>query len=84
MNRGAQLLSRHVERGDQRPLAVKLGMDEGYLSRVVRGIRVPGLSVRKLIRDEFGIALETWDEPALEQTEPAPAATGTDDAKAGS
>jgi transcriptional regulator with XRE-family HTH domain len=76
MNLGAELLAERLPRGEQKVLAEKLGMDEGYLSRIVRGVRVPGLSIRKLIRDEVGIPLEAWDEPPRGST--GPGRTGTE------
>lgn len=83
MNRGSQLLSKRIERGGQKALAAKLGVNEGNMSRIVNGIRLPTLHVRTALEDQFGIPIRAWDEPA-EAEEPAPAeetakdATGTE------
>lgn len=72
MNRGAKALEKLMpERGDQARLADELGLDQGYLSRLARGLAAPGLPARRKFRERFGIALEAWDEPVADAEEPA-------------
>lgn len=70
MNRGAQTLGRILgdKRGAQSAMAAELDMDQGYLSRIVSGDRVPGLGARRKFFDRYGIDLGAWDEPPVEQT----------------
>ena len=71
MNRAAQVLAeRFSERGAQVRLAEETGIDQGYLSKMARGERVPGLAARRKLRDALAIPLELWDEP-IEETEDA-------------
>lgn len=70
MNRAAELLARSIpERGDQTKLAEETGIDQGYLSRIVNGDRVPGLEVRRKLKRRFPeLELHLWDEPARSKT----------------
>lgn len=53
------------ERGDQTKLADETGIDQSYLSRIVSGDRVPGLTVRRKLKERFPeLELHLWDEPA--------------------
>ena len=71
MNRGAQALaSRLAERGEQLRLSASLRIDQGYLSKVASGRRVPGLDVRKKLAAACSIPLEWWDDAVA--TEEAP------------
>lgn len=64
MNLGAELLAPHVaERGAQKRLAEKLGIDQGNLSRYARG-KEPGLPTRRIFKKKLGIPLDAWDQPA--------------------
>lgn len=64
MNRGAALLAQQLaERGNQSKLASALGVDQGYLSRIARGLRVPGLVTRRILERECKIPMQFWDEP---------------------
>lgn len=82
MNRGAQLLLQEApERGDQIRLARDLEIDQGYMSRVMRAVVVPGLRIRILFEDRFGIPLRAWDEPALEAGDEPGTTAETPDAK---
>lgn len=77
MNQGAVSLSALlVERGAQKRLSDETGIDQGYLSRIARGERVPGLDVRRKLK-AFGIELDAWDEPA---SEPGSSPVATDKA----
>jgi transcriptional regulator with XRE-family HTH domain len=63
MNRGAQKLARCCpNRGDQTKLAAVLDIDQGYINRLVRGVKVPGLGVRRKFREHLGIATDAWDQ----------------------
>jgi ribosome-binding protein aMBF1 (putative translation factor) len=62
VNRGAVLLNKLVPEGNQTRVAEELDIDQSYLNRVARADRVPGLEVRRKLRDHFGIALDAWDE----------------------
>jgi transcriptional regulator with XRE-family HTH domain len=65
MNRGALALAEKLEgRGDQQRLAEELGIDQGYLSRIARSVKVPGLGVRRKIEQQLGIPMQAWDEEA--------------------
>jgi len=67
VNRGAVALAKKTrDRGDQRHVADKADLDEGYLSRLVRGERIPGLRARQKLLANFGIPMEWWDEPTKE------------------
>lgn len=64
MNRGAELLAAKIpERGQQKQLATSIGVDQGYLSKIVNGERVPGLKVRRILELRCQIAMQLWDEP---------------------
>jgi transcriptional regulator with XRE-family HTH domain len=66
VNRGAKLLGALLaERGAQKRLADELGIDQGYLSRIASGERIPGLDARRKLKP-LGIDLEAWDEPSAE------------------
>lgn len=63
MNRGAIRLGKIVrERGEQTRLAEELGIDQGYISRLVNAERVPGLKVRRLLEEKCSIRMQWWDE----------------------
>ena len=65
MNCGAKALAEKLEaRGDQQRLAEELGIDQGYLSRIARAVKVPGLGARRLLERKLGIPMQAWDEPA--------------------
>lgn len=65
VNKGAEILGRLLrERGSQSELAEQLSSDPGYVSRIVRGLKIPGLGMRRKLKSRYGIALELWDEPA--------------------
>lgn len=65
VNRGAEILSkRFARRGEQKRIAEATGVDQGYLSKIARGVRVPGLDVRRLLEEHCGIRMQKWDEPA--------------------
>ena len=64
MNRAAQILAeRFSERGAQTRLSEETGIDQGYLSKMAHGERVPGLSSRRKLKEALAIPLEWWDEP---------------------
>lgn len=66
MNRGAQLLAPHVGRaGSQAALAEALTIDQGNLSRYLRGLDSPGLGTRRRLYDALGIPMHTWDDPPV-------------------
>lgn len=74
MNLGAQKLGRLVsDHGAQKRLADELDIDQGYLSRIARAERVPGLDVRRKLKPH-GIDLEDWDT-IIEIPESSPTAT---------
>lgn len=84
MNRGAKILSALLsERGAQKRLAGELGIDQGYLSKIASGERIPGLDARRRLKP-LGIDLEAWDEelldlapePTAHESGPHPAVTG--------
>lgn len=62
MTRGAQLLQALLKgRGAQWKLSKDIGIDQGHLSRIANGERVPGLYVRRMLKP-LGIPLDAWDE----------------------
>lgn len=66
VNRGAKILSALLsERGAQKRLAGELGIDQGYLSKIASGERIPGLDARRRLKP-LGIDLEAWDEELLD------------------
>ena len=68
MNRGAQILSGQLsKRGAQSELSKRLALDEGYISRIARGVRVPGLKTRRALEKSQGIPMQLWDEPPKEE-----------------
>lgn len=74
MNLGAQKLSRLLgDRGAQKRLSEETDIDQGYLSRIARAERVPGLDVRRKLK-LHGIDLEDWDT-MIEIAESSPTAT---------
>lgn len=86
MNRGAKLLAGLLaERGSQKLLAEKLGIDQGYLSKIASAERVPGLDARRKLK-ALGIEMDAWDEPPdaapdssrVTTIPPADGATGTE------
>lgn len=65
MNLGASALAARIKaRGDQRKLADELGIDQGYLSRLLRGEKKPGLETRKLLLERLEIDVLDWDRSA--------------------
>ena len=75
VNRGAKLLAALLaERGTQTKLAAELETDQGYLSRIARGERIPGLELRRKLKP-LGIDLEAWDEPVNDEPGSYPVAT---------
>lgn len=73
MNLGAQKLSRLVaDHGAQKRLADELHMDQGYLSRIARAERVPGLEARRKLKPH-GIELDDWDTIVAEESSPVAA-----------
>lgn len=64
MNLGAEKLSRRQGDKTQAELAVEIGIDQGYLCRLLSGQRVPGLKLRRRLHDAFKIPILDWDEPA--------------------
>lgn len=63
MNRGAAALAEKLEaRGDQKRMADELGIDQGYLSRIARAVKVPGLDARRKLEQQLGIPMQWWDE----------------------
>lgn len=69
MNRGAFELNKLIE-GSQSQAARVLDVDQSYLNRVARSERVPGLEIRKKLKEHYGIPLEAWDEEAEEDPIP--------------
>ena len=61
VNRGAAELNQAIE-GSQNKAAIEMGVDQSYLNKIARGERVPGLGMRKKLRDRYGITLDAWDE----------------------
>lgn len=85
MNRGAKGLAKHcTEHGAQARLAAELGMDEGRLSRILSGKKLPTPLQRARIEDKYPeVGWRLWDEPVSESGEHAAVAatassTGTD------
>lgn len=67
-SRGAELLSAAAtDAGSIRKLATNLDQDFSLVSRWISGARVPEYKARKLMMDELGIPLDSWDEPASSQ-----------------
>ncbi|GMV18361.1 MAG: hypothetical protein AMXMBFR56_65850 [Polyangiaceae bacterium] len=63
-NRGAQKLAKMFSvRGSQRRMAESLGIDQGYLSAIASGARVPGLQVRRKLELSARIPMQWWDQP---------------------
>lgn len=65
VNRGAQRLASKLSGKNaptQAELAQKLKIDQGYISRIVNGKKVPGLDARKKFRAHLRIPLHWWDE----------------------
>lgn len=70
VNLGAQKLGRLVaDHGAQKRLADELNMDQGYLSRIARAERVPGLEVRRKLK-AHGIELDDWDIIVADESSP--------------
>lgn len=68
VNRGAELLAIQVlAHKGQSHLAAALGLNQGNLSRYVRGEKTPGLRTRSLLEDRCGIPVRSWDEPPMQQ-----------------
>lgn len=68
VNRGAEELARLTQqRGEQQRLATAANLDEGYLSRITRGVRVPGLDARRKLEAHASIPMQWWDEPATSE-----------------
>jgi transcriptional regulator with XRE-family HTH domain len=68
VNRGAEELARLTQqRGEQQRLAAVADLDEGYMSRITRGVRIPGLDARRKLEAHAGIPMQWWDEPATEK-----------------
>jgi len=64
VNKGARTLQEKTsKRGAQRALADKIGIDQGYLSKIANAEKIPGLGVRRLLFRELGIPVLDWDEP---------------------
>lgn len=64
MNRGSIALARKCrKRGALSALAKRSGLDQGYLSRVARGERKPGIRARLLLEEHAAIAIRWWDQP---------------------
>ena len=62
MNLGAAKLAvRFKERGAQLALSRATGIDQGYLSRLARGLKTPGASTRRVLEDHCGIVMQCWD-----------------------
>lgn len=71
MNRGAQRLTELIsERGAQKRLADSTGIDQGHLSRIARGEKLPGLPTRRILERDLGILMQWWDEPPLAKSSP--------------
>jgi transcriptional regulator with XRE-family HTH domain len=71
MNLGAKALAAQIkERGDQRKLATDLGIDQGYLSKILRAEKTPGLETRKLLFEKLEIDVLDWDRPDPADTQP--------------
>lgn len=47
----------------QKDLAHDLGIDPGYMSRILSGHRLPGRSVAVELERRFGIPVSGWEEP---------------------
>lgn len=67
MNRGAIALNRLIGEGSQSQAALAVNVEQSYLNRVARGERVPGLDVRRRLKEHYGIPLEAWDEEGEEE-----------------
>lgn len=65
----------------------KLGATQSFISRLLAGTRLPGRALAGTIANAYGIPVRLWDVAADapdedESPDPAPAATGTENASA--
>jgi len=76
MTQGSVLLRLAVTsvRGKQAALAKLLGVEQSTVSRWVNGERSPERREAVRLQSEFGIPIESWDEPADPVTPPKDAA----------
>ncbi len=64
VNRAASKLSRqYAKRGAPARLAKEVDVDEGYLSRILSGERIPGMTVRRRFWDIKRVPMHWWDDP---------------------
>lgn len=58
-------------RGGQAKIAKRAGLDQGYISRIWRGLCLPSLNARRALFQKCGIPMHFWDEVADETEEVA-------------
>lgn len=70
MTTGAEQLKDWMERRgfDQRETARYFGWDETYVSKIVKGVRRPGLDNAHKIERLTGIPTQAWDSSELDNT----------------
>jgi transcriptional regulator with XRE-family HTH domain len=57
-------LGRRRRRGETvEDFADRLGIDRTWCGRILSGKKLPGLSLRRELRDSFRIPTDSWDEP---------------------
>lgn len=66
MNRGAARLAElFPHHGDQKRIAEAVEVDQGAVSRWIRGKRKPEVTQRARLEDLYGIGWRMWDEPIV-------------------
>jgi hypothetical protein len=63
-NRGAEELAKLTHnRGEQQRLAASADLDVGYVGRLAKAERSPGLEARQKLQKHARIPMQWWDEP---------------------
>jgi transcriptional regulator with XRE-family HTH domain len=81
LSRGAVTLRQILvnRRLKQTEMALEVGCDDGRLSKILRGLKLPDLDLAVRIRDRYGIDPGHWKEPPEATPSPeTPTGTGGD------